>query len=295
MLVAMTTTFTNRRPTLEPAVAPDDEQRRRELAGFLRHRRERINPEEVGLPVGGRRRTPGLRREEVATLAGVGVTWYTWLEQGRAINVSAQVLESLSRTLLFDPHERAHLFTLAGLNGIEETPIPLAAIPALKRVLDQLEPYPAVLFSPRYDMLAFNRAYNEMVGGHLDSLPTQDRNSLWLMFTDPTFQQAHLNCIGARRHMTAAFRAQMAEHLAEPPWRCLVDRLLVASPDFAELWSKHEVVGPVNKTKQILHPRLGRLELDATSLWLDHRLGTRIMAYTPADDESESKLRGTGS
>src|SRR3954451_1051964 len=112
----MTTTVDrpNRKTALipDPPRVPADELRRRELAGFLRSRRERIAPEQVGLPPGGRRRTPGLRREEVATLAGVGVTWYTWLEQGRDIRVSEQVLEAICRTLMLDPHERSHLYTL---------------------------------------------------------------------------------------------------------------------------------------------------------------------------------------
>src|SRR5437763_16247043 len=125
---------------LHPTTA--DDLRRVELGAFLRSRRERITPEQVGLRASRRRRTPGLRREEVAQLAGVGVTWYTWLEQGRDINASAQVLDAIARTLLFDPHERAHLFTLA---GAPDTTIageckPLS--PTTQPILDQLEPYP---------------------------------------------------------------------------------------------------------------------------------------------------------
>ena len=129
--------------------------RRRELAAFLRSRRERISPEQIGVPPGGRRRTPGLRREEVAQLAGVGVTWYTWLEQGRDINPSELVLESIARTLLLDRHEQEHLFALAGLAArgpSSELATPLPA--AVQVLLDQLDPLPAGVLNARYDILA---------------------------------------------------------------------------------------------------------------------------------------------
>src|SRR5213080_3763616 len=117
------------------------EQRRRELAAFLRSRRERVRPEQVGLPPSRRRRTPGLRREEVAQLAGVGVTWYTWLEQARQINASPQVLDAIARTLQFDSHEHAHLFTLAGLPTTSIEHECGALTPAAQTIVDQLEPY----------------------------------------------------------------------------------------------------------------------------------------------------------
>src|SRR5262245_10658297 len=152
--------------------------RRRELAGFLRSRRERIAPEQVGLPPASRRRTPGLRREEVATLAGVGVTWYTWLEQGRDINASSQVLDSVARTLLLDPHERDHLFRLA---EVPDGTVPhdcLSAPGEIQVLLDQLVPYPACVRNARYDVLAFNSAYEQLMGPLAD-VPFEDRNSLW--------------------------------------------------------------------------------------------------------------------
>src|SRR5262249_30301971 len=160
------------------------EHRRRELAGFLRSRRERIAPELVGLPPASRRRTPGLRREEVATLAGVGVTWYTWLEQGRDINASQQVLDAVARTLMLDPHERDHLFRLADVpdgNGQAEC----SSLPPTAQVLlDQLNPFPACIRNARYDVLAFNSAYENLLGS-LSDLPFEERNTLWRMFTNP--------------------------------------------------------------------------------------------------------------
>src|ERR687887_1269033 len=133
-----------------------DVVRRRALATFLRSRRERITPEQVGLIAGGRRRTPGLRREEVAQLAGVGVTWYTWLEQGRDINVSAQVLDAVARTLRLDRLERNHLFTLAGLQ-LGPAQGDCTVLPdSVQKTVDAVSPYPALVLNPRYDILAFN-------------------------------------------------------------------------------------------------------------------------------------------
>jgi len=227
--------------------------RRSELAGFLRSRRERISPEQVGLPPASRRRTPGLRREEVATLAGVGVTWYTWLEQGRDINASPQVLDAVARTLLLDPHEREHLFRLADVpdgNGQAEC---RALPPTAQLLLDQLEPFPACIRNARYDILAWNQAFDTLMGPLAD-LPFEERNSLWLLFTSESCRAATLDWEDGTRRMVAEYRAAMAEHVAEPAWKCLVSRLSEASPEFGELWERHEVASPENRTKRYLHP-----------------------------------------
>jgi transcriptional regulator with XRE-family HTH domain len=273
-----------------PAASADGIGRRRELAGFLRSRRERIAPEQVGLPPAIRRRTPGLRREEVATLAGVGVTWYTWLEQGRDINASPQVLDAVARTLLLDPHEREHLFRLADLpdgNGQAECK---ALPPTAQLLLDQLEPYPACIRNARYDILAYNPAFDALMGPLAD-LPFEERNSLWRMFTSSACRAATLDWEEGTRRMVAEYRAAMAAHVAEPAWKCLVSRLTQASPEFAELWERHEVASPENLTKRFLHPQAGLLKLNYTHLWLGQRLGTRMTTYTPADEQTEARLR----
>jgi transcriptional regulator with XRE-family HTH domain len=265
------------------------EPRRRELAAFLRSRRERIGPEEVGLPPAPRRRTPGLRREEVATLAGVGVTWYTWLEQGRDINVSPQVLDAVSRTLLLDPHERTHLFRLADVpDGIIERECP-ATSPAVQVLLDKLVPYPACVRNGRYDVLAFNSAYEQLVG-RLRDVPFEDRNTLWCMFTSARSRAAIVDWDEAARRLVAEYRAAMAEHISEPAWKCLVTRLSKASPEFAELWERHEVAPQQNRTKRWLHPQVGLLQLNYTHLWLGQRLGTKMTTYTPADEQTAARL-----
>jgi hypothetical protein len=264
--------------------------RRRELAGFLRSRRERIAPEQVGLPPAPRRRTPGLRREEVATLAGVGVTWYTWLEQGRDINASPQVLDAVSRTLLLDPHEREHLFRLADAPDGSGQSECQALPPTAQLLLDQLEPFPACIRNARYDILAYNAAYDRLMGPLAD-LPFDERNSLWRMFTSPACRAATLDWEEGTRRMVAEYRAAMAEHLAEPAWKCLINRLSTASQEFAELWERHEVASPENLTKRYLHPQVGLLKLNYTHLWLGQRLGTRMTTYTPADEQTGERLR----
>jgi transcriptional regulator with XRE-family HTH domain len=290
----------DRSATTEPAPADDaalapqrtaaDDGRRHELAGFLRSRRERIAPEQVGLPPATRRRTPGLRREEVATLAGVGVTWYTWLEQGRDINASPQVLDAVARTLLLDPHERDHLFRLADVpdgNGQAEC---RALPPTAQLLLDQLEPFPACIRNARYDILAWNQAFDTLMGP-LGDLPFEERNSLSLLFTSASCRAATLDWEVGTRRMVAEYRAAMAEHVAEPAWKCLVSRLSKASPEFAELWERHEVASPENLTKRFLHPEVGLLNLNYTHLWLGQRLGTRMTTYSPADEQTAARLR----
>src|SRR5215472_154383 len=142
-----------------------DQARRTELAKFLRTRRERLSPEAFGLPSGTRRRTPGLRREELALLAGVGTTWYTWLEQGRAITVSKQVLESLARIVRLGAAERAHLFVLAR-DDLPADPFPLTQTidPALQLIVDTMGVYPALVLNPRWDILAWNQAACRVLG-----------------------------------------------------------------------------------------------------------------------------------
>jgi transcriptional regulator with XRE-family HTH domain len=274
---------------LSQANGRDAELRRHELAAFLRSRRERISPEQAGLPPASRRRTPGLRREEVATLAGVGVTWYTWLEQGRDIHASPQVLDAIARALLLDPHERAHLFTLADTQDGNPAAECQSLPPTIQPLLDHLEPYPACVRNARYDLLAYNSTYGHLMG-NLDALPFEERNSLWLCFTDPAWRVAVVDWEDATRRMVAEFRAAMAEHVAEPAWKCLVKRLRAASAEFTELWERHDVAAPQNRTKRFLHAEVGLLRLDFTNLWLGQRLGTRMVAYTPADEETRTRL-----
>ncbi|HEY7397364.1 MAG TPA: helix-turn-helix transcriptional regulator [Gaiellaceae bacterium] len=263
--------------------------RRGELGAFLRSRRERIGPEQVGLIRSRRRRTPGLRREEVAQLAGVGVTWYTWLEQGRDIHASPQVLDAIARTLRFDAHERAHLFTLAGAADTTVADECQAVAPTVQPILDRLDPYPALALNGRYDVLAYNRTWLSAFP-HFAELPLEDRNCLWLIFTDPGWRKVVVDWEDASARMVAGYRAAMAEHVAEPAWKRFLGRLHRASPEFTALWDRHEVQAPEGRTKRIRHPEVGLLKLDFTYLWLDRRLGTRIITYTPSDERTRGRL-----
>ncbi|MET9012011.1 MULTISPECIES: helix-turn-helix transcriptional regulator [Streptomyces] len=264
------------------------EIRRHELAAFLRSRRERITPEEVGLPRGARRRTPGLRREEVAHLSAVGVTWYTWLEQARDIQVSVQVLDALARALRLDASERAHLFQLAGATD----PTPAAncpsVTPALREMLAKLEPIPACIQNSRYDILAYNRTYGLLLGD-LDAVPPEDRNCMLLVHTNAEWQAAVVHLEKTQRLMAARLRAALAGHLGEPAWKMLLKRL-EESPAFRENWRRYEVVDARSKSKEFLNPHVGLLSLEHTDLWLAPDVGARMVTYTPRNEETRERL-----
>ncbi|MGI5399035.1 helix-turn-helix domain-containing protein [Streptomyces sp. CA-135486] len=267
----------------------ESDVRRHELAGFLRSRRERITPEQVGLPRGRRRRTPGLRREEVAQLSAVGVTWYTWLEQARDIQVSPQVLDALARALLLDQSERAHLFALAAAAD----PAPGGPCPtvtsALRQLLEQLEPIPACIQNSRYDILAYNRTYGRLLCD-LDAVPPEDRNCMILAFTNDDWRAAVADVGDVNRTMAAKFRASMAEHLAEPAWTALLRRLETASEEFREVWARHEVVSQGGRTKLIRNAHVGLLHLEHNNLWLGPTTGPRLISYVPLDEQSRERL-----
>ncbi len=266
-----------------------DAIRRSELSAFLRSRRERITPAQAGLPAGGRRRTPGLRREEVAQLAGIGVTWYTWLEQGRDIKVSDQVLEAISRSLMLDRDERAHLYTLAGAAEQSAGPDGAEVTPAMRSMLEKFLPFPVCVQDGKYQLLAWNQAYARLITD-IDAIEPQDRNCMWLLFTHPTWRKTIVDWDGAAARMVAQFRAQMAEHVAEPAWKSLLRRLRAASPEFSALWDRHEVSAVVTKAKQIRNPYVGTLRFEAVSTWLNPRPGMRMLVYTPTNAETVRRL-----
>jgi len=271
-----------------PLMTDTAEARRRELAAFLRSRRERISPDQVGLTTSGRRRTPGLRREEVAQLAGVGVTWYTWLEQARDINVSEQVLLAIAGTLRLDQHERAHLFTLAGTPAPPKEKECRAIPPGVHTMLAKLAPFPALIANARFDILAYNRPYDQLMG--VSNLPEHEQNAVLQAFTSPAWQQRMPDLEDRRPQMVGQLRAAMANHVAEPAWRSLVKRLRSESPEFEALWVRHEVQPMRNLTKRFQHPDLGVLTFDYTYLWLGQRSEARMTTYTPADEHTAELL-----
>jgi transcriptional regulator with XRE-family HTH domain len=264
--------------------------RRTELAAFLRARRERISPEDVGLPAGSRRRTSGLRREELAQLAGVGVTWYTWLEQGRRINVSVQVLDAVARALRLDPTERAHLFRLAELPGAAVGPsCDDCALPGeVQEILDAL-PIPACVVTERFDLLAWNRVY-ATIFPRVTSAPAAERNTMLSLYT------AHPCCASVDDQgahcdaMVAQLRAAYGKHVGDPAWTHFIRRMEAASPAFAKAWAAHDVAQPGSVMKAFRHPGVGRITVTSTSFAVQAFPGARMLVYTPADEPSKTAL-----
>jgi transcriptional regulator with XRE-family HTH domain len=276
--------------------------RRAELAAFLRSRRERITPEDVGLAPGIRRRTAGLRREEVAMLAGVGVTWYTWLEQGRPINASTQVLDAVARTLKLDQPEREHLYRLADVPEAKSAADGAAKIaqvaPELQTILDGLTTLPASIMNERFDVLAWNYAYAALFPGVVRQ-PVCERNTLWLSFTYSPCCHPYLNRDEQLAMLVAQLRAAYGQHVGEQAWTKFVRRLQAASPEFSKLWAQHEVASPTTYLKIFRHPAHERLVMTTTSLGIHAAPGTRMVVYTPADDATRaavaSLIAGEGS
>jgi transcriptional regulator with XRE-family HTH domain len=262
--------------------------RRDELAAFLRNRRERLTPDDVGIVTSGRRRTPGLRREEVAQLAGVGVTWYTWLEQGRDIAPSPQVLDAIVRTLRLDNHERTHVFRLSEVVDPSHVDGSNALPDSIQPLLDQLEPFPAAVVNGRYDVLAYNRTYAALMAP-LAELPPEDRNVLRLMFTNQETRSRMVDWEQAAGFLVATFRSSMAKHLGEPAWKCFLGQML-ALPEFAEVWERHEIRPIQRMTKRIFSPSVGLLHMETTSLWLAESVGIRMVTYTPTDEQTRARL-----
>jgi transcriptional regulator with XRE-family HTH domain len=281
-----------RRASILGLAPPPSDARRTELADFLKHRRAQVTPESAGLEANGRRRTPGLRREEVAQLAGVGVSWYTWLEQGRDIKPSAQVLDALARTLRLDAAERAHVFHLARV----ELPLPAGdypreAPPELRAVVDGLMPNPAYLIGPRGDVLAWNPAASRVIG-EPQPAPDGRLNLLWWLFTsdEPRGEQRRMTA----RQTLARFRAEHARRIGDPDFAALVDALDQASPEFRALWPRHEVLAEQLGTKTIEHPELGTLRLHHLQSVPTSHPDLRLTQFAPADDATRAALATLG-
>lgn len=264
--------------------------RRTELAAFLRTRRERISPEDAGLLPGSRRRTAGLRREELAQLAGVGVTWYTWLEQGRPINASVQVLDAVARTLKLDSTERAHLFRLADVPGA-------AALPAcddcplpdeVQQILDAMA-IPACVVTERFDLLAWNAVYAALFPA-VTSAPPDERNTLLSVFTGPSCCAPYDNHKASCATMVGQLRVAYGKHLGDPAWTHFIRRLEAESPAFAEAWAAHDLAQPTGMVKNLRHPGVGRVTVASTSFAVQAVPGARMTVYTPVDDPSKAAL-----
>ncbi|QBD79685.1 XRE family transcriptional regulator [Ktedonosporobacter rubrisoli] len=271
-----------------------DEQRRQDLADFLRTRRMRLSPEQIGLRNGGRRRTPGLRREEVAHLANVGVSWYTLLEQGHDIHPSREVLHNIADALQLTSAERQHLFLLADqAYHVTTAPSQEQVSPALRRVLDGLEPMPAYALGRRWDFLAWN-ATAEQVFSLSTPVPLHDYNAVWRVFVDPRSRQIYRKPTWEQvaQKVMEEFRADSV-HFADEEWfkRLLAD-LQRESPEFREMWPHHDVRDRNDGLKGIEHPQVGLLLFEHTTLQVPALPNLKIMIYTPLPETgTEEKLK----
>lgn len=261
---------------------------RAELADFLRARREAVTPEQVGLPPGpSRRRTPGLRREEVAMLAGVSLTWYTWLEQGRRINASPDVLTAIGRALRLDDAGIDHLLALAQPSS---TPVeaPQEAPTALVRLIQSMEPAPAYVLGPRWEFLAWNAAQARLYPP-IDDLQGIERNLLWVLFADPFTRELIVDWDIHARQALAEFRAGTTALRGDPGFAELVDRLRAASREFATWWPEHDVSGFETRIRRFRHPAAGLLTFEYQQLapveWPALRVTCQLPV--PGDDSAE--------
>lgn len=260
------------------------------LGDYLRGRRMRLDPSALGFS-GGRRRTPGLRREEVAQRANISPTWYTWLEQGRGGAPSAHVLDRIARALLLTDAEREHLFIL-GLGHLPEIRYqPTAGIsPRLQRVLDAMDPTPAIIRTPLWDVVAWNRGAAVVLKDY-GTLPPRDRNILRMMFLNPETRAAQLDWQSVARYVVAVFRADTAKAGASEETQALVEELCRESAEFAAMWRDNDVRESGEGIKRLRHPLIGEIALEYSTFAVDGRPDLAMMVYAPVGDGDGDRIR----
>jgi transcriptional regulator with XRE-family HTH domain len=267
---------------------PGMNDRRTQLSEFLRSCRGRLSPSAVGLPERRRRRTPGLRREDVAALAGVSVTWYTWLEQGREIQVSADVLERISSTLRLSPTERDYLFAL-----VQNRPPPQrgqhhdAVTPAMQRMLDALN-VPAIAMTARWDVVAWNRLAVAVFRNYED-IETERRNLIRILLVDESlYEPDSTEYNEMARRILAKFRVDYSLFREELDFDELISDLSETSETFRRLWNSSEV--SAYSEGVVDYPQLGGLKLEHTSYVPEGMSGLRLVVYVPRNESTAQKL-----
>jgi len=242
--------------------------RHAELAAFLRAQRARLRPADVGLPGDshpGRRRTPGLRREEVADIAGVSLTWYTWLEQGRNISASEQVIDAVARALRLDQDQRRHIRGLAGLSTAPGETDVHDALPRLQRLVDAAAPSIASVYDRHFDYVVWNIPYQRLRHDP-STVPASRRNLLWMMFGDAENRSRLVRWEPAARAVLSQFRAAAGQRPGDPRFAALVAELSEASPEFREWWAEYPIRSFRPATIAIDHPGTGLIELEMFQL-----------------------------
>jgi transcriptional regulator with XRE-family HTH domain len=267
------------------------DSQRAELAAFLRARRAQLAPRDVGLPADmepGRRRTPGLRREEVAELAGLSLTWYTWLEQGRRVAASPQVIDALARALLLEAGQHRYLRRLAGFADLTEHP-PTPAADRAQRLVDSLMPNIASVYDGHFDFVAWNLAYSRIRTDPAE-LPPDQRNLLWWMFTDHRNRAMMRDWESAARAILSQFRAVAGRRPDDKRLTAVVTALAAASPEFSAWWQEY----PVNEfrpaTIGLSHPAAGELDLQLFQLRMVEDPDLLLVLQLPATGEDRARI-----
>lgn len=259
-----------------------DKQRYKELGNFLKTRRGRISPSQVGLAEGLRRRTPGLRREEVAHIAGIGLTWYTWLEQGRTIQVSAEVLESLSRVLMLNKQERIHLYTLARQAIPTDIPSCQETVSSmLQHVLDNLLLSPSFIMDTRWNIIAWNKAAS-VVFADFSKIDVGKRNMIKMMFTYDEYKKLFIDWESHAKGMIARFRSTSGQYIEDPWLVKFIEDLKIESEEFNLWWSQHEVQGNSETYKKLNHPNVGELFFEFVSFDVSDNSNLKLIVNTPS-------------
>jgi len=268
---------------------PPASSRRTALSQFLKSCRARVTPSDVGLPEPDRRRTPGLRREDVAALSGVSVTWYTWLEQGRDMGVSTDVLERVSQTLRLSDDEREYLFEL-----VQNRPPPISpnapdtVTPVIERLLNALR-VPAYVITMRWDVLAWNSMCAKVLRDY-GALPEGGRNLLKILFTGGDYPVGSDEYNSMARRLVAKLRVDYSQFPGDAGIEALVNELGAEFPIFRELWNSVEVSGRSEGQSVVHHPDVGDIALEHTSFVPEGRPTLRLVMFAPADKESADKL-----
>jgi transcriptional regulator with XRE-family HTH domain len=260
------------------------------LADYLRNRRTKLDPASFGLS--GRRRTAGLRREEVAQRANISVTWYTWLEQGRGGNPSAEVLDRIAQALTLTEVEREHLFLL-GLGRPPEVRYRASdpITPRLQRLLDTFTFCPAIVRTPTWDVVAWNRAAAAVLTDYSKLEPAQ-RNVLRLMFCDSRVRAAQSDWQAVARFVVAAFRADAARAGADAEVEALVAELSEASPEFVAMWNEHDLRLHSDGVKKLHNPRVGPITLEYSAFAVDGRPDLSLIVYNPVTERDRGLVEG---
>ncbi|WP_159887395.1 helix-turn-helix transcriptional regulator [Paenibacillus puerhi] len=257
------------------------------LAEFLISHRARLQPVDVGMPAGTRRRTPGLRREEVAQLAGVSTTWYTWLEQGREITVSPQVLECIASALRLNDDERQYLLMLAteqpiqpaaGASGWE---VVASIPPSLQILLTELSSCPAIISDRRCQIVGWNEAA-AAVFMDFNLVPSEERNLIWLLFTRKEFRALAVNWYEFVCGFLAIFRYYYGRYVGDPWYGEFIERLSKQNPDFMSIWNRNDVSPAPEVFIEFRHAKAGKMLFDLSSLQVQGQTDLRMSVYTPS-------------